>query len=163
VKRILAPLGAVTTLALLALTARPALALWLKVQVTANGVYGDQQITVKTHPVEKFTEVDVTLAPHPKEISPFLSAELSLIAHDEWVASVPMVETRKDGAVTYKFRVAPGAIEQSSLEIRASAYTPATSDRSPFKTAMIGQQKVEQVMGGMMYDIRLKDFLKPAR
>jgi hypothetical protein len=144
----------------MALAARPALALWLKVSVTANGVYDGHLFTVTVKEAETFQEFEVTIVPRPNAISPFLSTRLGLIAEDKWVAMVPVSEERENGTVTYSFRVAPGALAQSYFEIHASNYAPATSDQSPFRTAMLGKQKVEQLMGGTVFELRLKDFAK---
>lgn len=152
-------LCALPMLALVFFAARPALALWVQIQVTANGVANGQEITVTTKDVEQFKQFDVTLAPHPRDVSPFLGGQLSLIANDKWVASVPVSESRHNGAATYTFRVAPDAIAKSSFTISASAYAPADKQGNYFGTAMIGKKKVQQVMGGTMYEFKLKDFV----
>jgi hypothetical protein len=125
--------------------------------VTASGVYDNLQLTVKTRDVEQFKEFEIILAPKTQAVSPFLSAQLNLITQDVWVASVPVSEKREQGRVTYIFRVAPAALAQSAFEIHASNYAPATH-RSPFRTALLGKRQVEQVMGGTIYQMRLKTF-----
>ena len=146
-------------LGLVILISRPVLALWLSIPVTKNAVIDGQEFTVTTKHVEQFIEFDVTLAPHPRDVSPFLLGQLSLISDDKWVASVPVSEKRDNGKVTYWFRVMPEAVAESTFEISASAFAPAAKEtRFPFDTAMIGKQKVEQIMGGIMYNLKLKDF-----
>jgi hypothetical protein len=153
-------IGALSICFLVAIAARPALALWLQCSVTTSGVYDSHLFTITVKDAEAFREFKVTIAPRPKAVSPFLTAQLGLIAEDKWVAVVPVSEKREKGTVTYTFRVAPGALAQSYFEIHASAYAPATSDRSPFGTAMLGTEKVEQVMGGTIFELKLKDFTK---
>ncbi len=149
-------MGALT---LLAFAARPAFALWRLSRLTTNGVYDEQQFTVKTRDVDNLTEFEVSIAPHPRAVSPFLTGQLSLIAQDKWVASVPVMERCEKDTVTYTFRVAPDAVAQSMLEVHASFYAPAQNVRSPFSTAMLNNQKVEQIMGGTIYQMKLKDFV----
>ena len=146
------------TVALLAFAARPAYALWRTTQLTTNGIYDEQQFTVKTKDVDNLIQFEVSITPHPHAVSPFLNGQLSLIVQDKWVASVYIMERRKKDTVTYTFRVAPDAIAQSTLEIHASFYAPARNVKSPFSTAMLNNQKVEQSMGGTIYQMKLKDF-----
>jgi hypothetical protein len=155
-------IGVVSVFALMVCAARPALALWVQMNVTANGVYGEQQITVKVTDREQFKQFEVTLAPKPKAVSPFLTGQLSMIAGDRWVASVPVSEKRENGVVTYTFRVTPDAVMQSSFAINAGAYAPPYSRAGVFDTAMLGKQKVQQVMGGTVYELKLKD-LSPVK
>lgn len=147
------------TLALLAFAAHPAYALWRLSRLTTNGIVDEQQFTVKTRNVDNLTQFEVSIAPHPHAVSPFMTGQLSLIAQDKWVASVPVMERRENNTVTYTFRVAPDAIAQSTLEVHASFYAPAQNVKSPFSTAMLNKQKVEQVMGGTIYEMKLKDFI----
>jgi hypothetical protein len=150
--------GALPILGLVVFAARPALALWVEIAVTTNGVVDGQQLTVTTKDVEQFKQFEVTLVPHPRDVSPFLTGQLSLIANDKWVASVPVSEKRENGTVKYSFRVAPDAVAQSSFSIHASAYAPTGKDGSFFATAMLGKIKVQQIMGGTIYALKLKDF-----
>ena len=62
-------------LALMVCAARPALALWRQANVTANGEYDGQQITVKVTDREQFKQFEVTLTPKPKAVSPFLTGQ----------------------------------------------------------------------------------------
>ncbi|HZO90580.1 MAG TPA: hypothetical protein VFB38_19790 [Chthonomonadaceae bacterium] len=151
-------LGIVPTCILLLCIALPAFALWVQIPVTANGIYDGQRFTIKVTDHEQFKQFQITLAPASKEVSPFLNGTLSLIAQDQWVASVPVAEHREKGIVTYTFRVVPGALAQSSFEISASAFAPARGGPSPFGTAMLGKRKVEQLMGGTIFTIKLSDF-----
>jgi hypothetical protein len=152
-------LGVLPIVGLMVFAARPALALWLEISVTTNGVVDGQQITVTTNDVEQFKQFEITLVPHPRDVSPFLTGQLSLIANDKWVASVPVSEKRENGTVTYSFRVAPDAIAQSSFSIHASAYVPVGKDGGYFGTAMLGKHKVQQIMGGTIYALKLRDFV----
>jgi hypothetical protein len=151
--------GTLSAFILVGLAARAAFALWLEVPVTKNGVYDGHLFTVSVSDAEAFKLVKVTVAPHPKAVSPFVSSRLGLIAGDRWVAQVPVSEERAEGTVTYSFRVAPEAVAQSYFEIHASLYAPAAGDSGPFRTAVLGKQKVEQLMGGIVFTLRLKDFV----
>ena len=140
-------------------TPRQAQALWVKMEVTANGEVNGQQFTIITKDVEQFKQLEITIAPKPKDVSPFLTGELSLIAGDKWVASVPVSEKWEKGVVTYTFKVTPDTIAQSLFEIHSSMYAPASKGRNIFGTAMIGKRKVQEIMGGVIYALKLKDFV----
>jgi hypothetical protein len=143
---------------LLLCAAHPAFALWRQIPITADGVYDDRRFAIKVTDREQFKEFEITIAPQPKEVSPFLTGRLSLISRNEWVASVPVSEKREKGIVTYRFRVTPEALTQSSFEIHASFFVPAKG-RSPFATATLNKKKVEQIMGGTIYAFQLKSFV----
>lgn len=153
-------LGGLLAALLVMLATRHAYALWMEMHVTRNGVYGERQFTIMTKTAEPFQNYEVVMEPTKRAISPFLSAQLDLIANDTWIASVPVSETRENGKVIYRFRAAPSALAQSYLEISEGLYVPFNGGQAHFRLGKIGDKQVEQIMGGVMYRINLKDFAR---
>ena len=161
--RVRGMLAAAAAAILLIAGARAAFALWVQVPVTRSGPCGQHTIRVKSRDGEGYKRYEVSLTPRGHPISPFTSAELTLIAKGGAVAVVPVSEEHEQDRLVWRFRVAPAAIERSYLNISEGNYEPFHGTKSPFGKAVVDKQPVEEVMGGMMYRINLVDFAVSAQ
>jgi hypothetical protein len=152
----------VITVVLIAFSAARVWALWSEIQITPkSNAHLDRLFTMTVKNVGSMKQVDLTIEPKPrgKVLSPFVRAELSVLAGEEYVASIPVSEYRSNGKVIYRFLLSPRTLSRSKFEFREPNYGVYSDSRGEPQRDENGKPKVEQMLGGNAYWFYLKDFL----
>ena len=134
-------------------------AAWVEHQLTPRNAVGDWiSFAVKTKDVEGLKQFDVTVEMKKRKISPVLTARVDVFDGKTRIASVPVDGVRKDGKVTYWFRIAPRLITHSKFEFGEHGHALEKDVQGGPVTDEWGRVKYIGVPGGSGYWFYLGDF-----
>lgn len=145
---------------LLALSAAVCHAQWIHADITPRGLAaGDAAFKVDVRTMQQCTEFEVVLTPVKGALSPFTTADVHVIFADRHGADVPVAAVAVGRSLVYRFRLAANALPMSRLEVQMPAYAVKTDSHGKTVLAAGGHPVVEHIMGGIVCDLRLQDFL----